>query len=60
MEWMTTKQKKDFESICILIDLIDSPKAFYRTINEINAKYDIDVVNCAREYKKCYNSAQYM
>ena len=22
-------------------------------------KYDVDVVNCAREYKKCYNSIQY-
>ena len=60
MEWMTTKQKKDLESICILIDSIDSPKAFYRIINEINAKYDLEDVNCAREYKKCYNSAQYM
>lgn len=60
MEWMTKKQKEDFDSVCLLIDGIDSPKEFYRVMNIINDKYDIDVVNCARELKHCYNSAQYM
>lgn len=59
MGWMTAKQKEDFETVCLLIDSIDSPKAFYRVMEVINSKYDLDVVNAAREYKKCYNSAQY-
>ena len=59
MEWMTEKQKEDFESVCLLIDSINSPKEFYRVMNVINNKYDFDVINCAREYKKCYNSVQY-
>ena len=58
MEWMSRKQKEDFETVCLLIDGIDSPKEFYRIMNLLD-KYDTDVVNCAREYKKCYNSIQY-
>lgn len=57
---MTKKQKEEFETVCLLIDGIDSPKEFYRVMNIINDKYDIDVVNSAREFKHCYNSAQYM
>ena len=59
MEWMTRKQREDFETVCLLIDSIDSPKEFYRVMEIINSKYDVDVVNCAREYKKCHNSIQY-
>lgn len=59
MEWMNRKQREDFETVCLLIDGIDSPKEFYRVMGIINSKYDVDVVNCAREYKKCYNSIQY-
>ena len=58
MNWMTSRQREDFETVCLLIDGIDSPKEFYRVMNLLD-KYDIDVVNCAREYKKCYNSVQY-
>lgn len=29
MEWMTRKQKEDFETVCLLIDSIDSPNKFY-------------------------------
>lgn len=60
MDWMTKKQKEEFETVCLLIDGINSPKEFYRVMNIINDKYDIDVVNSAREFKRCYNSAQYM
>ena len=59
MEWMTRKQREDFETVCLLIDSIDSQKEFYRVMEIINSKYDVDVVNCAREHKKCYNSIQY-
>lgn len=59
MEWMTAKQKEQFETACLLIDSIDSPKAFYRVMEMLD-QYSVDIVNCAREYKKCYNSAQYM
>lgn len=58
MDWMTDKQKEDFETICLLIDGIDSPKEFYRVMKLLD-KYDCDVVNSAREYKHCYNSIQY-
>ena len=58
MDWMTEKQKEDFETVCLLIDMIDSPKEFYHVMNFLD-KYDTDVVNCAREYKHCYNSIQY-
>jgi hypothetical protein len=55
---MTKKQKEDFDTICLLIDGVHTPKQFYEVCKEIN-KYDVDVVNSAREYKKFYNSAQY-
>lgn len=58
MDWMTDKQKEDFETVCLLIDMIDSPKEFYRVMKFLD-RYDTDVVNCAREYKHCYNSIQY-
>ena len=59
MDWMTTKQKEDFEIICLMIDSINSPEEFYEVINEINKNYDPDVINCARQYKKCFNAFQY-
>lgn len=59
MEWMNRKQREDFETVCLLIDGIDSPKEFYLVMGIINSKYDVDVVNCAREFKKCYSSIQY-
>jgi hypothetical protein len=55
---MSDKQKEDFETVCLLIDGIDSPKEFYRVMKLLD-KYDCDVVNSAREYKHCYNSIQY-
>ena len=38
MEWMTRKQREDFETACLLIDSIDSPKEFYRVMEIINSK----------------------
>lgn len=60
MSWMTAYQERQFEEICQLIDSIDSPRAFYRVMERINnGPYSVDVINAAREAKKCYNSAQY-
>lgn len=58
--WMSAAQQRDFEEICLLIDSIKSPRDFYRVMEKINnGPYGVDVINCAREFKKCYNSAQY-
>lgn len=56
--WMNKYQKEDFESACLKISTIQTPKDFYRVMNDINF-YEIDVVNAAREYMNCKNSAQY-
>ena len=58
MNWMTDKQKQDYNTICALIDTVKTPKQFYAVCDQIN-KYDCDIVNSAREAKKFYNSAQY-
>ena len=59
--WMSAAQQRDFEEICLMIDSISSPRDFYRVMDKINnGPYDVDVINAAREFKKCYNSAQYM
>lgn len=57
--WMNKYQKEDFESACLKISCIQSPEDFYRVMNDIDI-YGVDVVNTAREYMHCYNSAQYM
>ena len=36
-----------------------SGRDFYHIINKINNNYELDVINAAREFKKCFNSAQY-
>ena len=59
MDWMTDKQKEQFDSVCLLIDSITNPGEFFDVMNKINNTYDVDVVTCAREFKHCYNSAQY-
>ena len=56
--WMNKYQKEDFESACLKISGIRSPRDFYRVMDEIDF-YGTDVVNCAREYMRCYNSEQY-
>lgn len=59
--WMDEKQRKDYDFVCLIIDEVKTPKQFYEACNKINAgKYDFDVVNCAREDKRFYNSAQFM
>lgn len=60
MNWMTDKQKEDYDSICILIDSVKTPKQFYEICRIINSgKYDFDVVNTVRAAKRFYNSAQF-
>lgn len=58
--WMDEAQQKDFREICGLIDTIKSGRDFYRVMNQINSgRYSVDVINAAREFKQCFNSAQY-
>ena len=58
--WMDEAQQKDFREICGLIDTIKSGRDFYRVMNQINGgRYSVDVINAAREFKQCFNSAQY-
>ena len=59
MGWMSKKQKEDYDTICKLIDGVHTPKQFYEVCKEINEKYDLDIVNVAREDKKFFNSAQF-
>ena len=56
---MDADQREQFRRICNLIDKIKSGRDFYHIINKINNNYELDVINAAREYKKCFNSAQY-
>lgn len=56
--WMSKYQKEDFEKACRKIAGIQSPKDFYQVMNDIDI-YGVDVVNAAREYMNCRNSAQY-
>lgn len=59
-DWMNKAQKEDFREICGLIDTIKSGRDFYRVMNQINGgRYSVDVINAAREFKGCFNSAQY-
>ena len=59
-EWMNKAQKEDFREICGLIDTIKSGRDFYRVMKQINGgRYSVDVINAAREFKECFNSAQY-
>ncbi len=58
--WMDEAQQKDFREICGLIDTIKNGRDFYRVMNRINyGGYNVDVINAAREFKQCFNSAQY-
>ena len=58
--WMDEAQQKDFREICGLIDTIKSGRDFYRVMNQINGgRYSVDAINAAREFKQCFNSAQY-
>ena len=58
--WMDEAQQKDFREICGLIDTIKSGRDFYRVMDQINGgRYSVDVINAAREFKQCFNSAQY-
>lgn len=58
--WMTKAQQEDFRQICNMIDTIKSGRDFYRVMSRINCgNYSVDVINAAREFKKCFNSAQY-
>ena len=57
--WMDADQQEQFRRICNLIDKIKSGRDFYHIINKINNNYELDVINAAREFKKCFNSAQY-
>lgn len=58
---MNEAQKKDFQEVCDLIDTIKNGKDFYRVMDQIsNGRYSVDVINAAREFKNCLNSAQYI
>ena len=58
--WMDEAKQKDFREICGLIDTIKSGRDFYRVMNQIDGgRYSVDVINAAREFKQCFNSAQY-
>ena len=58
--WMDEAQQEDFRQICNMIDTIKSGRDFYRVMSRINnGGYSVDVINAAREFKQCFNSAQY-
>lgn len=58
--WMDEAQQEQFRQICSMIDTIKSGRDFYRVMNRINSgEFDLDVINAAREFKQCFNSAQY-
>ena len=58
--WMDEAQQEQFRQICAMIDTIKSGRDFYRVMNRINyGGYSVDVINAAREFKQCFNSAQY-
>ena len=58
--WMDAEQREQFREICGMIDTIKSGRNFYRVMNQINGgRYSVDVINAAREFKQCFNSAQY-
>lgn len=58
--WMSAAQQEQFRCICNLIDTIKSGRDFYRVMSRINSgEFDLDVINAAREFKQCFNSAQY-
>ena len=60
LAWMDEAQQEDFREICNLIDTIKNGWDFYRVMNLINGgRYSVDVINAAREFKQCFNSAQY-
>lgn len=60
LAWMDEAQQEDFREICGMIDSIKSGRDFYRVMNQINSgRYSVDVINAAREFKQCFNSAQY-
>ena len=57
---MSAAQQEQFRCICNLIDTIKSGRDFYRVMSRINSgELDLDVINAAREFKQCFNSAQY-
>lgn len=58
MDWMSKSQKQQFREVCELIDQIKSPRDFYRIMEQVN-RYPVDIVTCAREFKRCFNSIQY-
>lgn len=58
--WMNAAQQEQFRQICSMIDTTKSGRDFYRVMNRINSgEFDLDVISAAREFKKCFNSAQY-
>lgn len=57
-DWMTEKQKEDFESACLIIDSIQNAKEFYQAM-KILEKYDFDSVATARLVQGCYNSIHF-
>ena len=60
MNWMTNKQREDYDTVCLIIDEVKTPRQFYEACKKLNSgKYDFDAVNTAREHKQFYNSAQY-
>lgn len=58
--WMDEAQQEDFRRICAMIDTIKNGRDFYRVMGLINAgDFGVDVINAARKFKQCFNSAQY-
>lgn len=57
--WMNDWQYEAFQEACNLIDTIKTAKDFFRVIDILNTRFSLDVINAARERKKCYNSGQY-
>lgn len=59
--WMSEKQREDYDAVCLIIEKVKTPKQFYAACREINSgKYDFDTVNCVREDKRFFNSAQFL
>ena len=60
MSWMSAKQQEDYETVCNIIDGVETARQFYEACRKINSgKYDFDAVSAAREDKHFYNSAQF-
>lgn len=52
-------QQDQLSACCAELETIRTARDFYCVISAVHAKYDLDIVNAAREITQTYNTAQY-